>query len=123
MRNNIADIALMAEFIENLCEENQLPMDATFNLNLAIEEAVSNVMKYAYPSNEEHEILLTVNKENNNIIFEKLEYISSSGLRVVIATHKQMTACAGRLVVRRLNREVKSVFDLTGFSNILNIED
>ncbi|MBE6346989.1 MAG: HAMP domain-containing protein [Lentimicrobiaceae bacterium] len=70
MRNNIADIALMAEFIENLCEENQLPMDATFNLNLAIEEAVSNVMKYAYPSNEEHEILLTVNKENNNIIFE-----------------------------------------------------
>lgn len=54
---------------------------------------------------------------------EKLEYISSSGLRVVIATHKQMTACTGRLVVRRLNREVKSVFDLTGFSNILNIED
>lgn len=54
---------------------------------------------------------------------EKLEYISSSGLRIVIATHKQMTAYSGRLVVRHLNKEVKSVFDLTGFSNILNIED
>lgn len=53
---------------------------------------------------------------------EKLEYISSAGLRVVIATQKQMTACSGKLIIRNLNREVKSVFDLTGFSNILNIE-
>ena len=58
------------------------------------------------------------------IIFdcEKLEYISSSGLRVVIATHKEMMSCSGKLIIRNLNREVKSVFDLTGFSNILNIE-
>lgn len=59
-----------------------------------------------------------------NIIFdcEKLEYISSSGLRVVIATHKEMMTCSGKLIIRNLNKEVKSVFDLTGFSNILNIE-
>jgi anti-anti-sigma factor len=59
-----------------------------------------------------------------NIIFdcEKLEYISSSGLRVVIATHKEMMSRSGKLIIRKLNREVKSVFDLTGFSNILNIE-
>lgn len=58
------------------------------------------------------------------IIFdcEKLEYISSSGLRVVIATHKEMMNCSGKLIIRNLNKEVKSVFDLTGFSNILNIE-
>ena len=60
-----------------------------------------------------------------NIIFdcEKLEYISSSGLRVVIATHKEMMSRSGKLIIRKLNREVKSVFDLTGFSNILNIEE
>lgn len=52
---------------------------------------------------------------------EGLEYISSSGLRVVIATNKQMMTCSGKLIIRHLNREVKSVFDLTGFSNILNI--
>ncbi len=52
---------------------------------------------------------------------EKLEYISSSGLRVVIATHKQMMTRSSKLVVRHLNKEVKSVFELTGFSNILNI--
>ena len=60
-----------------------------------------------------------------SVVFEceKLEYISSAGLRVVLATHKQLTACAGKFVIRHLSREVKSVFDITGFSKILNIEE
>ena len=70
MRNNIADLALMVEFIDALCEEYQLPMNANFNLNLALEETVSNVMKYAYPENEEHDIILSVNKKDNTIFFE-----------------------------------------------------
>ena len=32
-------------------------------------------------------------------------------------------ACAGKFAIRHLNREVKSVFDITGFSKILNIEE
>lgn len=53
---------------------------------------------------------------------EKMEYLSSSGLRVVLSTHKQITALGGRLIVRNLNNEVRSVFDLTGFSFMLKIE-
>ena len=53
---------------------------------------------------------------------EKMEYVSSSGLRVVLSTFKQLTAVGGRFVVRNLNKEVRSVFDLTGFSRLLNIE-
>lgn len=58
------------------------------------------------------------------IIFdcEKLEYISSSGLRVVLSTHKQLASVGGRFAVRNLNREVRSVFDLTGFSRLLTLE-
>lgn len=60
-----------------------------------------------------------------SVVFEceKLEYISSAGLRVVLATYKQLTACAGKFAIRHLSREVKSVFDITGFSKILNIEE
>ena len=50
---------------------------------------------------------------------EKMEYISSSGLRVVLAAHKQVTAAGGKFMVTNLNAEVKSVFDLTGFSRII----
>lgn len=49
----------------------------------------------------------------------KMEYISSSGLRVVLAAHKQVTAAGGKFMVTNLNAEVKSVFDLTGFSRII----
>ena len=53
---------------------------------------------------------------------EKMEYISSSGLRIVLTTHKQVTANGGKFILRNLTREVRSVLDLTGFSRILTIE-
>ena len=51
-----------------------------------------------------------------------LEYVSSSGLRVVLTAHKMLTAKGSKLVLRGLSTEVRSVFDLTGFSRILTIE-
>ncbi len=51
----------------------------------------------------------------------KMEYISSSGLRVVLSAHKKVTANGGKFALEGLSKEVKSVFDLTGFSRILTI--
>lgn len=51
-----------------------------------------------------------------------MEYISSAGLRVVLMTHKHLTANGGRFIIRNLSKEVRSVFDMTGFSRILTIE-
>ena len=53
---------------------------------------------------------------------EKMEYISSSGLRIILTAHKKVTAKGGKFIVRNLTREVRSVIDLTGFSRILTIE-
>lgn len=73
MRNDTADIMLMAEFIDGLCEKYQLPMDVGFSLNLALEEAVANVMKYAYPEGEEHNIILSVKLTDNRLIFKLID--------------------------------------------------
>ena len=51
-----------------------------------------------------------------------MEYISSAGLRVVLMTHKSITAKEGSFIIRNLGNEVRSVFDMTGFSRILTIE-
>lgn len=51
-----------------------------------------------------------------------MEYISSAGLRVVLMAHKSITAKGGRFIVHNLSKEVRSVFDMTGFSRILTIE-
>lgn len=50
-----------------------------------------------------------------------MEYISSAGLRVVLMAHKSITAKGGRFIIRNLSNEVRSVFDITGFSRILTI--
>ena len=52
-----------------------------------------------------------------------LDYISSAGLRIVLVLHKAMTAKKGSLIVLHPKDEVMEVFDMTGFSSFLNIED
>ena len=53
--------------------------------------------------------------------FSKLDYISSAGLRVLLASHKQM-AGKGGMKVTNVNEIVQEVFDVTGFADILTIE-
>ena len=53
----------------------------------------------------------------------ELDYISSAGLRVVLTLHKQMSGKGGSLVVAHPQDEVMEVFDMTGFSSFLVIEE
>ena len=51
----------------------------------------------------------------------KLEYISSAGLRVLLSSQKIMNK-QGTMVISNASPEVKEIFDVTGFSDILTIE-
>ena len=53
--------------------------------------------------------------------FEKLEYISSAGLRILLSVYSTMES-RGKMIVRNINRNVKSVFEITGFLAFINIE-
>ena len=50
-----------------------------------------------------------------------LEYLSSAGLRVILAAHKRMSRRGG-LIVRHVNETIREIFDVTGFTDILTIE-
>ena len=53
--------------------------------------------------------------------FAALEYISSAGLRVLLAAQKVMNR-QGDMVIRGVNETVMEVFEVTGFTDILTIE-
>lgn len=53
--------------------------------------------------------------------FEGLEYLSSAGLRVLLATQKVMNR-QGSMVVKNVNDTIMEIFEITGFLDVLNIE-
>lgn len=54
--------------------------------------------------------------------FSALDYISSAGLRVVLSAQKKMNVSGGKMKILNPNEIVSEIFDVTGFSDILDIE-
>ncbi len=53
--------------------------------------------------------------------FEKLEYISSAGLRVLLSAQKTMNR-QGEMKIRNISEIIMEIFEVTGFTDILTIE-
>ena len=51
-----------------------------------------------------------------------MDYICSSGLRVFLGLYKMIAQEGGKLIIRNLQPLVKNIFDMSGFSQIFNIE-
>lgn len=54
--------------------------------------------------------------------FEKVEYISSAGLRIVLKAHKELNSKGGLKLIR-IPETVMEVFEITGFLDFLTIEN
>ena len=74
--NDIETIPQLNEFIDTVAEEIGLDMSLTMSLNLAIEEAVVNVMEYAYPEGEQGNVDIEVIADDKWLTF----IISDNGI-------------------------------------------
>lgn len=52
----------------------------------------------------------------------EMEYTSSQGLRMFLMLQKTVSSKGGKMVMTNMKPQVKEVFDITGFSNIIKIQ-
>ena len=87
-------------------------------LTLALEGRLDTVTS---PQLDEELINSLAGKDSLILDFEKLEYISSAGLRVLLSTQKKMNS-QGSMKILNANDVIMQIFEVTGFSDILTIE-
>ena len=84
---------------------------ATFELSGWLDTQTSSVLGAALDELDPAVTELTID-------MKELEYISSAGLRQIVAAHKKMD---GKLTVKNVSPEIMDVFNMTGFRKRLNI--
>ena len=65
--------------------------------------------------------LMTGSHQEIDVDCTDMEYTSSQGLRMFLMLQKNVSARGAKLVLRNMKPHVKEVFDITGFSHIINI--
>jgi anti-anti-sigma factor len=65
--------------------------------------------------------LLSEGRQRFVFDFSNLQYISSAGLRVILVAAKKLRASKGRMVCASLTEQVYDVFEMSGFTTILDI--
>lgn len=71
--NEVKQIGLLPDFIKEVCDELGLDEMLIFNLNLVLEEAVTNVIMYAYPKGERHSMTLKAWTEGEDVLAFELK--------------------------------------------------
>ena len=82
LRNDLSELERMAQAVSAWCEGNSVPADTEFQVNLALDEIVSNIKRYGWKDKGEHQIQvrvyrleseLTVEVEDDAVPFNPLE--------------------------------------------------
>ncbi len=69
IKNKVSELEKVARFVEEIGEELGLSMELQMNLNLVMEEMVTNVIFYAYPQDEEADIELLAKSDGKELTF------------------------------------------------------
>ena len=83
---------------------------------------VLNICGQATSSEFEAAVNAVLETEKNLVLdFANLDFLASSGLRVILSTQKKINAKDGALVIRNVNNVVMEVFEMTGLRDFLNV--
>lgn len=86
LNNDVEQVPLLSEFVDTVCESLGFDPATTMQLNLALEEAVVNVMNYAYPPDTKGDIHIVAEADDKRLKFT----VSDNGMPFDPTTHRSV---------------------------------
>lgn len=128
LTNDVSQVVALGEWIERLGEELALNPADVFQLNLALEEAVVNVMNYAYPGQTDMPIVLSVSADEgtDGIVFRltdkgvPFDPTQAEMPDVTLSAEERNIGGLGIFLVEQLMNRV--AYEREGESNVLTME-
>lgn len=126
LANDISEISKLNQFVEEIGEEFSLSPAIVFNLTLVLEEAVVNVINYAYPKEEHESIYLSARLHEGSIVL----VLTDTGVEfdptlapeadITLSAEERPIGGLGIFLIRQIMNEVK--YERIDGKNILTLE-
>ena len=126
LANDISEISRLAQFVDEVGEEFSLTPDITFNLNLVLEEAVVNVINYAYPKEEHEFIYLSAKLHEDSIVLvltdtgKEFDPTMAPEADITLSAEERPIGGLGIFLIRQIMNEVK--YERIEGKNVLTLE-
>ena len=126
LANDISEITRLYEFIEEMGNDFSLSPDIVFNLNLVLEEAVVNVINYAYPKEEHQYIYLSASMKDGSIVLvltdtgKEFDPTAAPEADITLSADERQIGGLGIFLIRQIMNEVK--YERIEGKNVLTLE-
>jgi len=68
LKNDVSKLDRVLSLVPGLCARNAISPDAEYDLNLALDEIITNVAKHAYPGGGDHQFTLEITVNNEEFV-------------------------------------------------------
>ena len=126
LANDISEISRLYEFVEEVGNDFELSPDIVFNLNLVLEEAVVNIINYAYPKEEHESIYLSARMHEGSIVLvltdtgKEFDPTAAPEADVTRSAADRQIGGLGIFLIRQIMNEVK--YERIEGKNVLTLE-
>ena len=126
LANDISELSKLHAFIEEVGEDLSLTPDVVFNLDLVIEEAVVNIIHYAYPKEEHQYIYLSAHVHEGSIVFvltdtgKEFDPTLAPEADITLSADEREIGGLGIFLIRQIMNEVR--YQRIEGKNVLTLE-
>lgn len=126
LANDIAEIGRLNEFIEEIGSAFALSPEVVFNLNLVLEEAVVNIINYAYPKELHESIYLSAKLNEDSIVLvltdtgKAFDPTEAPEADITLSAEERPIGGLGIFLIRQIMNEVK--YERIDGKNVLTLE-